>query len=1061
MAENLSATLIEYQRYRRNKARCCSLCRWLAVVLAAALAAAGLDNLCGLGVTMRLAVLLAFIAVNIGLIIRWRRECRDAAITDREAAVALEKLGGVRDNSVINAVCFRESGEVNQQLLSSFVTVADTACKKLKVPDWKAESSCRRYVKTMLAILVLTVVYLSLCWPYAVNALQRYGNPWGQLASLNFAQFKVSPGDIVAVEGDDLTITATAVRNGEPVNNLKILLTGGGTPLLLPMEERNGQAVYVIRAVRQSLRYAIRCNGDGSREFTVNVTPKPTFKDIAVQVTAPAYTGLKTQRYDGAPTSLAVPLNSTLVLTAKLPEGCTGQFFWNGESLDQVRMAGLEAAKDGVLSATLRDNAGRIFRDVWVCPVKVLIDRPPTVRFLNRDQNLEAGYGQTVELFLQAEDDYGVAGVTVIATVDGADKVIKDYKYDAKTIKQQRETVPLKISRSLFPSGATVKITAKVVDRHNPAQTGVTDPPILLQVVDLAARVREQVRGTADGRLFELLYRVLEMQQNTRNWLSGAVRNMRKWEYFRLADDQKNIVKVMAQSVEEAEKQLKNGRLRKVFLLALKQLATKDAVELQQRCETLSRAGENANARELNQIIDQQTVFINRLQALLAGIAATKVEKEKERKADAENQNEKQMFEKLQQLKNKLDEFTKEQRKIVQQTEAIDPKKAEDWTEKEEKLLGDLAAREEEWGKLFKAAFNDLSKKQNQDFSNSAMAEEVVRLFEELQKAGAALEKKKIEIATLAEANAANFAQSASVNLERWLADNKDNIKWVSEENGKLADTGMSDLPAEINDIIGDLIEKEEDMGEDTQDTSNSFTWDTDDALGWGVADGTIDSMQAKGITGNVLPNNNEVGGRSGEGRSGKSTGQYVQQDAVGKGEGRKTPTRLTQSPYEKGTVDDKSKDPTGGSTGGGKQSGVGDEGLTGVTPDQDSDINQRLGGNQSELKQKAQALLRRLNDKGLPSGEVQEALRKIAAYEQVLKRGDGVEARRLKTEIVDSMKNAKTALEQTLKADYEKVSRQKLQDFRSRHQEQEKIPAGYEDTVGLYFKSLSEGGNE
>ena len=1059
MAENLSATLIEYQRYRRHKAWCCSFCRLTAVLLAVALAAAGLDNLCGLGVTARLAVWVLAVTVIVWLLTKLRREYRESGITDREAAVAMETLGQVKDNSIINAVCFRESGEINSDLLASFVAVADAACRRVKVPDWKAETICRRYVKMLLAVLVLTVVYLSLCWPYAVNAAWRYLNPWGQLASLNFAQFTVRPGDVAAVEGDDLTIIASAIRNGAPVNNLKILLTGGGTPLLLPMEDRNGEAVYVIRAVRQSLRYAVRCEGDSSREFGVTVMPKPVFKDIAVQVTAPAYTGLKPQRYEAAPTALTVPLGSKLLLTAKPPEGCVGQFFWNGDSLDQVRMASLEVVKDGVLTATLRDAEGRVFRDVWVCPVKAAVDRAPTVRFLNREQNIEAGYGQKVELFIQAEDDYGVAGLMIVATVEGTEKVIKDYHYDALNVKQLRETVTVKISRSLFPSGSTVKLTARVTDRHQPPQSGLTDPPVLLQVVDLAARVREQVKGTAEGKLFELLYRVLEMQQNTRNWVSGAVRNMRKWEYFRLTDDQKNIANVFGQSVAEAEKQAKNGRLRAVFLQALKQLATKDVSGLLQQSAVLAQNWEKANPRDLNLVIEQQTVFINRLQALLAGIAAARIEKEKERKETAENQNDKQMFDKLQQLKNKLDEFSKEQRKIMQQTEAIDPKKAEDWAEKEEKLLGDLAAREEEWGKLFKAAFNDLSKKQNQDFSNSAMAEEVVRLYEELQKAGVALEKKKMEIATLAEANAANFAQSTSVNLERWLADNKDNIKWVSEENGKLADTGMSDLPAELNDIIGDLIEKEEDMGEDTQDTSNSFTWDTDDALGWGVADGTIDSMQAKGITGNVLPNNNEVGGRSGEGRSGKSTGQYVQQDAVGKGEGRKTPTRLTQSPYEKGTVDDKSKDATGGSTGGGKQSGVGDEGLTGVTPDQDSDISQRLGGNQSELKQKAEALLRRLNDKGLPSGEVQDALRKIAAYEQVVKRGDGVEARRLKTEIVESMKNARSALEQTLKSDYEKISRQKLQDFRSRHQEQEKIPAGYEDTVGLYFKSLSEGG--
>ena len=70
------------------------------------------------------------------------------------------------------------------------------------------------------------------------------------------------------------------------------------------------------------------------------------------------------------------------------------------------------------------------------------------------------------------------------------------------------------------------------------------------------------------------------------------------------------------------------------------------------------------------------------------------------------------------------------------------------------------------------------------------------------------------------------------------------------------------------------------------------------------------------GVTGNVLPNNNEMGGRSGEGRSGRSQGEFVGDNAVGKG-GRNTPTRLDPTPFQQGQVNDTSKDPVGGATGG------------------------------------------------------------------------------------------------------------------------------------------------
>ena len=114
--------------------------------------------------------------------------------------------------------------------------------------------------------------------------------------------------------------------------------------------------------------------------------------------------------------------------------------------------------------------------------------------------------------------------------------------------------------------------------------------------------------------------------------------------------------------------------------------------------------------------------------------------------------------------------------------------------------------------------------------------------------------------------------------------------------------------------------------------------------------------MSAKGVTGNTLPNNNEMDGRSGEGRSGKSMGEFVGQTAVGKG-GRNTPTRLDPTPFQKGQINDTSKDPTGGATGGGKLSGEGGEGLEGPVPPAIKQTMQRLAQKQAEIRNTAERL--------------------------------------------------------------------------------------------------------
>ena len=128
-----------------------------------------------------------------------------------------------------------------------------------------------------------------------------------------------------------------------------------------------------------------------------------------------------------------------------------------------------------------------------------------------------------------------------------------------------------------------------------------------------------------------------------------------------------------------------------------------------------------------------QSAAIDRLRRLLTGLAAVRRNWEKREQKKMEAAEEKQFYEKLQELQEKLSEFRTEQKKIIAQTEAFDPAKTDDWSEGEEKLLGDLAAKEAEFSKYFRAAFNDLSKLQNQDFSNSAMADEFVEMYEELQ----------------------------------------------------------------------------------------------------------------------------------------------------------------------------------------------------------------------------------------------------------------------------------------------------------------------------------------
>jgi hypothetical protein len=580
-----------------------------------------------------------------------------------------------------------------------------------------------------------------------------------------------------------------------------------------------------------------------------------------------------------------------------------------------------------------------------------------------------------------------------------------------------------------------------------------------VHIADNSKILAEIGKTDAEGKLYAFLIKALEKQKAVQNMLGGRMKNIKiKGELSETDAGQQEVHKLIGSASETAVELRKSNRITEAMKVGIDQVRNGISAEILGEFADAFNEKKRADVKiTLNKIILMQGRLIAKLEGLLNLLALGKKDMEAKKEEAKDELQDLALFEKLKALKKDLDKFKEEQRKVMEKTEELDKKNPEDWTKNDEALLGELSAKEIDLSKFFKADFNDLSKLGRQDFSNSKMAEEIVAMYEELQKAGDALKKKEsIEIATLNEDGAMVAAETVEQNLERWLADQPDNIKWNAEQGEGSPDVKMTDLPNELTDIIGELIESEKDMGEDSQDSTNSTFWDTDEGLGWGVSDGNINSMQAKGITGNVLPNNNEVAGRSGEGRTGKSSGQFVGSTAVGKG-GRDTPTRLTQSPFEEGTIKDTSKEPQGGATGGGKQSGVGHEGLRGKTPDNNRDLEQRLPG-QVELKQKAEALLRKLTVRNLPTGDLEEAISKMELLSKYNARGKGVEFRQVRDDLLSSLIDAKTAVNEAVKSDTDKSTAKRKKDNFFKYNGNENTPSGYEDTVEAYFKSLAEG---
>lgn len=1030
----LSEALNRFRRIRSLTFWCASLLRLISGNLAALLLLFILDNLLAFSRGTRISLLCVIAVLNLAAWFRLFRKSASLRHTRREDALDLEKMQGIRDNALVNAVCFQDDTTLPPHLASHFSHTADQRCQDLRIPGLRQAPPFRRALKALGSITLAALLYALPFFRHAQNAFHRFRNPWSNTAALNYVRFDITPGNCRIPRGNSVTLRARAYRKERELSGLQLLLESEGTPVLHPLSSEG----FVIKSVSGNLKYRIKAGGEESERFAIKVLEPPMAPGFTITFAPPAYTALPRETLTpGAVFQHSAPEGTAISIHC---DDASAQVFAD----DKPVQSPFILQQDVSLRLSLKNKEGLRFDNAWSGTIRCVKDAPPEIRFLNEKTNVEAGYGEGVPLRILAGDDFGVASIQILSEADGKSRLLKEFAYPSPGPKRKNEVFMLKITPALLPENGSMEIRAAVIDTKG--QKSASAASFTIHYLNLLSAMKEALAAGDAAKCFELLLAALREETATRDRISQQLKNFPAHQIPRLLRDQNQIANRIRRAHTEAEK----AQLQKGFLSTLSQVSKK-ADALARQVVEMQHAPDST---KLNTIVLDQTALIDALRRLLGALALRQRQEENKKELAKSLEAEKEFLEQLKGLKEKLERFQSEQRKVISDTEAFDPKKADDWTEKEEALLGKLAAREQEWAQLLKSAFTDLSKAENQDFSNSAMADEFSELYEELQKAGDALKAKNIEIATLAENTAMAGAANMKVNLERWLADKQDHIKWTAEEDGLSQDTKLTDLPAELTDIIGELIEQEEDMGEDTQDSTNSFSYDSDDGLGWGVSDGNIDSMQAKGITGNVLPNNNEVGGRSGEGRSGKSSGQFVEKEATGKG-GRKTPTRLVQSPFEKGTVDDKSTDPQGGATGGGKQSGVGDEGLSGVTPDQDQKTGLRLQGHQAELRQRTQAVLKRLQDSDLPTGDLQEALSKMRALER-LGNGSGPEARQIRNQVAASLANARTALEITVKAERESISKRQQKAFAVKYKHNEKVPPAYEEYVGEYFKAMA-----
>ncbi|HUU93443.1 MAG TPA: hypothetical protein VM238_19810 [Phycisphaerae bacterium] len=1001
---------------------------------------------------------------------------------DKEVARFLELRLPQLGNSLINTILLAErADEWSGVLVERAIDEAATGARGVNLMAAVSERRAKRWGLAAGLALLLLASFVVLAFGRFSSAGLQILMPFSRVASVGAVRFlSITPGNVSWIKGEPLAIEAViSDPNGkrhEGTIEISGLADGRADrkPLALAAGTLNRFSCRVPQ-VLQPFTYRLTVGGTESPDFKVALKEPPLIEQIDVVYHWPEYTGLEPQRVDNNGGEIRCLIGTTVEMTVRVsaPVEASSLMFGSGQTLKCL------PATDGRALSTrftvLADDTYQIHLGgevpngaAVVYRVVALEDQPPVVQFTVPARDVVAGLGESVRMSLKGADRYGLGEVRLLAQADGQPEpaVVATWKKFANP-KEALIDSCLRIDPARYRLGQTIMYWAEAFDRRTyqggdtpkgPNQATTAKYKIILEDKKAAAEQKlDQL-----SRLYERLREILKSQEQARIAAGGlpqlkALAEARSGG-FALQQAQRSIRDATLRVVKEVKFDTETLAIRET----LAHLAANEMASAMTKAKAIADTKDASRLAVVPQLTDaltkDQDTVIAVLRRILdiTGRLADAVKEEQNRLDPSDLPAD--TLDKLKVLRDRLKEFVDEQKKVIEASKELAKRPVDDYQETDQRELEKLEAIEDQWDKFLTEAIADFSKVPEVDASNPSLCKELIEVKTDVEMAADALSKKAADIAVPLEELGMEGAEEVVENLERWLPDTPDRDRWSQEDFTGDYEIPHAELPEQLEDLVGDLLEEEEDIFEEMEDVTSNAGDSIDKGAGWDAMDGPISSFAAKGVTGNRLPNTSEISGRSGEGRTGKSSGEFVEDTATGKG-GRRTPTRLSPDAFSKGEVKDTSPEAPTGATGGGKISGSGSEGLEGPVP---PEVQRRMGtlaGRQAQLRNKAEGVKAALQVRNYDSFSLTEAIDAMRKIQRDILAGRYRTALRRKDVVLDSLKGTKMLLsgEVRIRKDASvalpnEVQKDVLDAL------DKPMPRGYEEYLKRYYTRLSEG---
>ncbi len=771
-------------------------------------------------------------------------------ITLSQAARALEIKRGLAGNVLINSYCFsnEELDPENSQYVDAILDYSKSTFESIRsYPIWLSPR-LMKWIGVLLFLLITWTVLTVASPRYVAASMTRIFLPLADVPTLGRWEIQVQPaGSVIVTKKGDLKVfvhvESLIGTNSKP--SLPMIVWREGVRIIDPSPSAGDHAnmlpgssksdfVYTFNTVNQPLSFRVWVDDSCSAAVLVQPLSLPRLKTSKFEVTPPTYTGLKTYFQPGPPTALTVPVGSSVVASFNLDPD-PAFVLWRVAKNDQtvMHLGDLWESKSIVndvqhyetLSVAARGEPPIMIAQGQITPI---LDHPPEVDFLTEDRSCQVTPNSKLNITVQASDDYGVASISLLlARSDDPTSVKRLKTWSLMGPPGEKEPAPesyeFEVDPLIFTPGSEYVLTAEATD-FNPQGQPTHSRPIVLRVAgykDLTVPP-----GDVLEPLFNIIKTLIAKQTkanaDTDNLVLHLTETIASHDLFepqklmgdaqRVVLDSGNIAILEATKHTEADpsfirlETLVNGEM----VLALVQIGN------------IALMPESDLPRSLTVLQNRQNYILSGLIALLIQISTDRQELSQNKETKANFPPSSSVIKELMaQLKNDLKDFDEDQKMIITTTKFLKDLHSGIFTAGKENILSDLARTEADKGRLFQQKMVESNRLPLQDFAGGKVVSELNSVYQEIKNAADALYKKKSEVALAAEINSRQNAhkllEELELSLKGWLPKSPDSVTWVMDESSTQRDAPAYEFPKEWRGALDDLLDQEEEIGEDNE----------------------------------------------------------------------------------------------------------------------------------------------------------------------------------------------------------------------------------------------------